>query len=602
MRFLKTVLASMLGALIAFGVLFTIMFLFLMVLAASADRAPSVRQGSVLVMEFTGSIPEIAPDDALLGALGGSPAADLAEIKEALRKAAADRRIAALWIKPHDLSTSWATLQEIRSAIVAFRKSGKPIIASGDEYTMSEPDYYLASAAQQIYAAPEALFELNGFFLNVEFYKSLIDRLHVEPQIVRAGRFKSAVEPFLRQDLSPENQLQLSALVGAISREFETAVSQSRKMTPARVAELSSQQALVTAEDAAKAGLLDGLKYENEVELILKQRLKKKQDDDLERISLSDYIQVPASQAGIKTGHDGDIAVMYAVGTIMSGSSEENPLPVVGGQVLGSKTFVSDMKKAAESDRVKAIVVRVNSPGGSAPAADAMWQAIREARKKKPVVISMGDVAASGGYWIVTATDMVVADPLTITGSIGVYSMLMDVSGLFEDKLGITFDAVRTNPHADMLSGLRPLDATERQLMERSIDGTYQAFLRKVATARKMTPARVDSLGQGRVWIGADARRHGLVDTLGTLETAISIAARRANLKPDNYQIRIYPRQRTTLERLTGAAETRIAQTWLRLTTSPAERTWIESVNQFRALSKEHGTVQARMPFSIDVR
>ncbi len=594
MRFFSTLVASVLGSLIALGFVIFLGFLFLAALVASSDTAPVVRSGSVLVVKLSGAIPEQVSHDSFNQAFGGEAAFDLYDVKRALQKAAVDDRIDGVWLQLHGVLAHWGTLQEIRSALSAFKESGKPLIASSGEYMMAEDEYFLASVADSVFASPEAFFEFNGLYLEVMYYKGLLEKLDIEPQIVRAGKFKAAVEPLLRDDLSEENEEQLAALLASHNSIFLEAIAESRGRLATDMQRLTEDPAFITATEAYKAGLLDGLLYEDEVVDLFKKRLGHEPDDKLRQISIKSYVKVPASQAGIKTGKEGDIAVVYAVGTIMSGSS--------GGGVVGSATFNKAMRQARENDRVKAVVLRINSPGGSASASDAMWREIALTAKEKPVIASMGDLAASGGYWIATAADTIVADPQTLTGSIGVFGVMFNLGPMLDNKLGITTDNVRTSAYADMFSGMRALSEPERALLQHAIQTTYQRFLKKVADSRGLDLEAVDEIGQGRIWTGQQALDLGLVDLLGDLDTAIEIAAEKAGLEQGTYRTRRLPRPKTFMEQLNEVLSARVSQTWLHLRASPAERALMRQARLLEELIEMQGTVQARMPMDISIR
>ncbi|MFQ5569334.1 MAG: signal peptide peptidase SppA [Rhodothermales bacterium] len=593
MRFFSTLLASILGTLLALGLVFFIGFLFLMALAASSSTTPVVRSGSVLVLNLAGPIPEQVSDDPFAQAFGGEAPFDLYDLKRALQKAAVDDRIDGAWLQLRGVSASWGTLQEIREALLAFKESGKPLIASSDEYMMAEDEYFLASATDSVFASPEAFFEFNGFYMDVMFFKEMLDKLDVEAQIVRAGKFKGAVEPFFREDLSEANKTQLSALLESHNSVFLDAVADSRGRPAPEFQRLIEQQASLTTAEAYDTGLLDGLLFEDQVANVLKERLGLDEEDKLRRVGIKAYARVPASEAGLKTGNKGEIAVVYAVGTILSGKSASG--------ILGSVTFNKAMREARESKRVKAVVLRINSPGGSASASDAMWREISLTAAEKPVIVSMGDVAASGGYWIATAADTIVADPQTITGSIGVFSLFFDLGTFLESKIGITTDGVRTSTYADMFSGMRPLSDDERAVLQRSTDATYRSFLKKVADSRGLDVAEVDSIGQGRVWTGAQALEIGLVDILGDMDTAIRIAAERAGLDEGTYRTRLLPKPRTFMDDLNDALSAGLAHTWQRLHTTPVERTLVRQMQLLEQLVEMQGTVQARLPMDLRI-
>ncbi len=597
MRFLSSLLASILGTLIAIGLLFLFLFLFLMGLAAAVEQPPSIRSGSVLVIRLSGPIPEVVSPDPLSRLVLEEPPYGLHDLTHALKKAAADRRIEAVWLRLQNPQLSWASLEEMRAALVDFRSSGKLLIASCEDFGMDEAAYFLASAADSVFAGSESFFEFNGFYLAAEFYKRLLDKLEIEAQVVRAGAFKSAGEPFVRDHLSEENRLQLQALLDAYNRRFLETVAEARGLSVDNVNRLATEQLLLSAEEAVQVGLLDGLRDAGQIERMLKTHLGYGPDEKLRRVSLQQYARVPDREAGLPTGNEGEIAVVYAVGTIIPGKSQQEPIPIpfLGGRLLGSETLIAALEEARQSDRVKAVVLRINSPGGSAAASEAMWQAIRRTAEEKPVIVSMGDVAASGGYWISTAADTIVADPLTITGSIGVIGILFNAKGLFENKIGITYDLLRTSPYADMFSGLMPPEPYEVERLQQTILATYRTFLEKVSQARGLPVDSVDAVGGGRVWIGEAAHRIGLVDVLGGLDRAIAIAAEKAGLAPGTYRIRVLPRPRTFVEQLAEQLEASVTQAWLNLTASPATQmleAYRPTLDRLRLL---HSTPLARM-------
>ena len=602
MRFLSTLIATTLGALIAFGLVFFFGMLFLFAIAASSDPAPRVRAGSVLTIPLSGSLPEIVSEDPFMQSFAGGPSYDLMQFKSALAKAAKDQRIDGVWLQMGNVSGGWSSLQEMRKALVEFKdSSGKFIIASAEDRGVGEKAYFLASTADEIYATAQAPFEFNGFYLAAEFYKNLFDKLDIQAQPIRAGKYKSAIEPYSRSSLSEENREQLDALLQDQYDVFLQSVAQSRGLTSEAVLETMEADAILLATDAYRVGLIDDLLFYDEVEALLKEKLELEEDDDLRSVSLKSYVRVPASEAGIEVNRENDIAVVYGVGTIMPGESGYSSNPLMGGEILGSETFNEAMRDAADSDKVKAIVVRINSPGGSASASDAMYREIARAAEIKPVIISMGDLAASGGYWMATAGDMIVANPLTITGSIGVFGMSLDMSGLYENKIGITFDVVRTGPYADMYSGTRALTLEEIHLLEQSVDETYETFLQLVAESRGMTTEEIDAIAQGRVWSGVDAKEQGLVDMLGDLEKAIEIAAEQAELAPGNYSIRRLPRPKSFIEQVNEALEARIQNAWLGLTSSPAEQLLRQESENLREYIEMNRQVQALMPTKITI-
>lgn len=593
MRFFSTLLASIIGSLVALVLVVFFGFLILAAIVASTDIEPSVQPGSVLVMSLSGTFPEYVSRDPVQTALLGNASVDSYDLKHALKKAAVDKRIDAIWLQMRGVRASWGTLQEIREALVAFKKSGKPLYASSEEYMMTERDYFLASVADSVFASPEAFFEFNGLYLEVMYYKGLLDALEIDAEIVRAGEYKAAVEPYLRKDMSAENEEQLSTILESINSMVTGTIAGSRGHTHAELKQLAREAAILTAADAYEADLLDSLLFEDEVVALIKQRLEIDEDESLRRISLRSYIQTPDSKAGLPYGNDGQIAIVYAVGTIVSGTSD------AGRSVIGSSTFNKAMREARDSDRVKAVVLRINSPGGSATASDAMWREISLTAEEKPVVVSMGDLAASGGYWIATAADTIIADPQTLTGSIGVFGVMFNVGRTLDSKLGITTDRVRTSPYADMFSGMRTLEPQERALLTAAVNATYGQFVDKVAGSRGLDAAFVDEIGQGRIWTGQQALELGLVDMLGSLDTAVEMAAEMAGLEEGQYRTRRIPRPKTFLEEFEDALMARARRVLDPVGVIPGVRQYKDFLETTIAMQ---GAAQARMELEISIQ
>ena len=593
MRFFSTLLASIIGSLVALVLVVFFGFLILAAIVASTDIEPSVQPGSVLVMSLSGTFPEYVSRDPVQTALLGNASVDSYDLKHALKKAAADKRIDAIWLQMRGVRASWGTLQEIREALVAFKKSGKPLYASSGEYMMTERDYFLASVADSVFASPEAFFEFNGLYLEVMYYKGLLDALEIDAEIVRAGEYKAAVEPYLRKDMSAENEEQLSTILESINSMVTGTIAGSRGHTHAELKQLAREAAILTAADAYEADLLDSLLFEDEVVALIKQRLEIDEDESLRRISLRSYIQTPDSKAGLSYGNDGQIAIVYAVGTIVNGTSD------AGRSVIGSSTFNKAMREARDSDRVKAVVLRINSPGGSATASDAMWREISLTAEEKPVVVSMGDLAASGGYWIATAADTIIADPQTLTGSIGVFGVMFNVGRTLDSKLGITTDRVRTSPYADMFSGMRTLEPQERALLTAAVNATYGQFVDKVAGSRGLDAAFVDEIGQGRIWTGQQALDLGLVDMLGSLDTAVEMAAEMAGLEEGQYRTRRIPRPKTFLEEFEDALMARATRVLDPVGAIPGVRQYKDFLETTIAMQ---GAAQARMELEISIQ
>jgi len=598
MRFLSTLAASIIGTLVALGILVLFGFLLITAFVASADTTPSVQSNSVLTMELSGALPERVAPDPFAQALGDGPRYGVHDVRDALEKAAADDRIEGVLLKARSVTPQWAALQEVRAALLEYKESGKPLYAYTGEYYSNEAAYFLNSVADSVFAGPEGFFEFNGFTLQSTFFADMLEKVGVEPTVIRAGEFKSAGEAFTRSGFSEENEEQLRAIVDGQHTVFLNAVAESRGTTAEALQRIKEERPTFTARQALDRGLLDGLLFEDEVMDQMRTRLNIGENDELNTITLGRYARIPASDAGLERGSEGTIAVVYAQGQIVPGS-EDSPF---GGGMLASADFTETMRDAREDDRVDAVVVRVNSPGGSASASDAILREIALTQEEKPVVISMGNVAASGGYWIATAANAIVADPLTITGSIGVFGLHLNTSELLSDRIGLTFDQVQTAPLADFLSPTDALTERERELFQTFVMETYAEFLEKVAEARGMTVEEVDAVAQGRVWTGADALEVGLVDELGGLSHAIDKAAGLVELEPGTFRIRELPRQKTFVEQLAAGFETQAQALWTRVTGAPGQDLFQNNLRLLRETERMHGTVQARMPYDFTIQ
>ncbi|WP_233993491.1 signal peptide peptidase SppA [Salinibacter altiplanensis] len=595
MRFLSTLAANVIGTLVALGLVVFFFVFFFFAVSLSADQSPTVQSGSVLTVPLSGDIPERVTDDPFQKAFGGGPKYDLRALQTSLRKASSDARIEAVWLRTKGLSADWATLEEVREAVVQARESGLPVLASSGEFGMTEKDYFVASAADSVFTAPQSSFEYNGFGTTVTFFDGALQRLEVEPQLLRAGKYKSAGEPFVRSDLSAPNREQLRALLGTTNEQFMTAVSEARGISSEALNRLAEENALLTSAAARDENLVDGLRYEDEVRDRLRSLVDGSVGSDLSTVSVDGYQRIPVEDTGQSYTGSGQVDIVYAEGSIVAG--DPDPSPLGGSQALGSTTLKEAMETARTSSQTKAVVLRVNSPGGSAAASEAMWRAVKRTANEKPVIVSMGDVAASGGYYLAAGADSILAAPTTTTGSIGVFGLLVNAEGFFEEKLGVTFDGVRTSPYADLYSTSKPLSPDERRLLGGSIDATYDTFLQRVADARGMDVEAVDQVAQGRVWSGQDAKEVGLVDTTGTLADAISAAGAAADLGEGPYRTRALPQPKTLVERFSEQFATQARQMWRSATTNALERKFWRQKQMLDRVVGTHGSVQARLPF-----
>ena len=594
MRFLSTLLASALGTLIALGGIIVFFVLFFFAVALSSDTTPSVQPGSVLVVDVNGDIPERMANDPFAEAFGGGSSFDMIDVTGALRKAAADERIDGVWLRVRAATAGWARLDDLRESIEAFKASGKPVIASGTDAGMGEKELYLASAADSVFVPPVSGFQMNGFYSSQPFFSNALERLDIEPKVVRLGEFKSAVEPFLRDDLSAENREQLQALLTSQNTQFNAEVGSGRGMEADAIQRLAAEDPVLSAEAAYEAGLVDALLYPHEVEEAIRARTGA---SSLTTISVSQYANVPASDAGLTLAEGGSVAIVYAEGNIVPGSQET----VFGNQQsVGSKTFADALDDARTNDDIRAIVVRVNSPGGSAAASEIMWNAMQRAANEKPVIVSMGDVAASGGYYLAAGADAIIAQENTITGSIGVFGIFFNASGFLENELGVTFDGVQTSPYADIYSGVEPFREDEQQRLEASTRQVYDTFIERVANGRGMDRTAVEAVAGGRVWSGRDAQEVGLVDEIGSLDFAIDRAAQEAGMAEGPYRVRVLPRPKTFIERFNESLNASARAQLRAMTTTEIERTFLEQRQALERLVGTHGTIQARLP--VDIR
>jgi len=426
-------------------------------------------------------------------------------------------------------------LEEIRSALKDFKTSGKFIIIHADVY--SQLGYYLATVADKIYLTPEGTVNFYGLNAQIMFYRGLLEKLDIKPEIIRHGKFKSAIEPFILDKMSEENYLQTQIFVSSIWQNILSEISKARNISVDSLNSLADNFAIDNATNALKYNFVDGLKYYDQIIEELRDSLLLNSDSKLKMIGMDKYIKLPLDYEITKD----KIAIIYATGEIKLGNTNVN-------KNIGSESLSEQIRKVRKDSSIKAMVLRINSPGGSALASEVIWREIVLTKQVKPVIVSMGDVAASGGYYIASSANHIVANKITITGSIGVFGLIWNAKNFFNNKLGITIDGYKTNQHADMGSIYRPLTATEKALLQNMVEQTYHTFISHVADGRNMSLAQVDSIGQGRVWSGDNAKKIGLVDQYGGLKTAIELAAKEAKLK--KYRLVEYPKPSNFLESL----------------------------------------------------
>ncbi|MBD2142848.1 signal peptide peptidase SppA [Anabaena sp. FACHB-1250] len=546
-NFIKQTLASLIGNLLGlmiFSGLSTIGFLLILIAVASSQGSgPTVKDKSVLVFDLSMKITDSEPssDELLQKTLSGvdENSITLRKVVETLDKAGRDQRIVGIYIDGTNANSAvgYASLREIRQALERFRKTGKKIIAYSTDW--NEREYYLSSVANQIVVNPMGAMEMNGLSSQPMFLAGALQKYGIGVQIVRVGKFKGAVEPLILDKLSPENREQTQKLLDDIWGEWRTAVGKSRNIQPQKLQVIANNQPILEATAAQANGLVDKTAYQDQVFTDLKKLTgQQEKDKTFTKISLGDYAEVP----GESVDSDHKIAVVYAEGEIVNGSGNDGE--------IGGDRFAKIFTKIRENSQIKAVVLRINSPGGSATAAEIMQREIKLTRQLKPVIVSMGDVAASGGYWIASDSNRIFAEPNTITGSIGVFGVLFNGQKLGNNN-GITWDTVKTSEYADQQTISRPKSAQELEVYQRSVDRIYNLFLQKVSQGRKLSTAKVAEIAQGRVWSGTAAKQIGLVDEIGGLNVAIEYAAKQAKLG-NNWQLQEYPQVGSWGERLLG--------------------------------------------------
>ncbi|MBD2277122.1 MAG: signal peptide peptidase SppA [Dolichospermum sp. DEX189] len=546
-NFLKQTLASLIGSLLGltiFSGVSTLGFLLILIaVASSQSSAPTVKDKSVLVLDLSMKITDSEPNSSQLFQKTFSGAEEnnitLRKVVETLDKAGRDQKIVGIYIDGTNANSAvgYASLKEIRQALEKFRKTGKKIIAYSTDW--SEKEYYLSSVANQVIVNPMGAMEMNGLSSQPMFLAGAFEKYGVGVQIVRVGKFKGAVEPLILNKLSPENREQTQKLLDDVWGEWRKSVGASRNILPQKLQAIANSQSILEATEAKSNSLVDTIAYEDQVFTDLKKLTgNSEKDQTFTKISLADYAEVP----GKSSNSDHKIAIVYAEGEIVNGSGDE-------GQI-GGDNFAKIFSKIRQNDQIKAVVLRINSPGGSATAAEIMQREIKLTRQIKPVIVSMGDVAASGGYWIASDSNRIFAQANTITGSIGVFGVLFNGQKLGNNN-GITWDSVKTAQYADQQTISRPKSPQELAVYQRSVDRIYNLFLQKVSQGRKIPTAKVAEIAQGRVWSGTAAKQIGLVDEIGGLNVAIEYAAKQAKLGTD-WEIQEYPRSTTFAEKLFG--------------------------------------------------
>lgn len=537
--FLKFTLATVTGIIISSVVLFFISILVVFSMVSSSESETQVRKNSVMMLDLNGTLTERSQENPLDFLMKEDyKTYGLDDILSSIRKAKENEDIKGIYIQATSLGAGFASLEEIRDALKDFKESGKFIVAYGDTYTQNL--YYLSSVADKVLLNPQGMLEWRGLAATPMFFKDLLEKIGVEMQIFKVGTYKSAVEPFISTEMSPANREQVNVYLSSIWGQITSSVAESRNLSvEALNKEADRMLMFYPAEESVKNGLVDTLIYKNDVRDYLKNMVGIDKDDNMPVLGIQDMINVKKNVPRDKSGNV--IAVYYAYGEIDGGSSASTD------EGINSEKVIKDLRKLKDDENVKAVVLRVNSPGGSAYGSEQIWYAVNQLKKEKPVIVSMGDYAASGGYYIACNADTIVAEPTTLTGSIGIFGMMPNAKGLTE-KLGVNFDVVKTNPYADFGNLTRPMNDGEKVLMQMYVNKGYELFLTRCSDGRGISMEELDKIAQGRVWTGSTAKELGLVDELGGLDKALEIAIAKAGV--DAYTVMNYPKKEGFLESL----------------------------------------------------
>jgi protease-4 len=581
--FFKSFFAALL-ALFVFCLLGVFIVIGLIASASSSDK-PTIGAKGVLLLDLSKTYKEQSIENPFAMFTNGeeSEMPSLYDVIRMIHHAKNDSAIKGIYIQCSNNPNGYAASEELRKAVVDFKQSKKFVVAYGE--TITQKGYYIGSAADKVYCHPQGGLEWSGFSSNMLYLKGMLDKLEIQPQIFYAGKFKSATEPLRETQMTEANRLQTSVWLGDLYNRFLYDVAETRKLDTAGIRQLAVSGAIQTAQDAVKNHLVDGLKYDDELKSELLHRLVKEDNSSINFVDLSDYVKA----ADFKQDGDEKIAVVYASGDIVSGKGDN--------ESVGSDAFRSLLRQIRLDKEIKAVVFRVNSPGGSSLASDVIWREISLLRKVKPVVVSMGDVAASGGYYISCNADSVFADANTITGSIGVFSILPNFQSFFKNKLGISFDGVKTGPYADLGNSTRPLTEAEKRFMQSGVDTIYHTFKSRVADGRKKDIVYVDSIAQGRVWTGSRAISVGLVDRIGTMQDAVNCVVGMAKLK--SYIIKEFPQKKNILEQILENYKKTVKVNLIKEEIGVKEYGMLQQVKQVKNMI---GEPQSRLPFMLDLK
>lgn len=556
---------------------------------SSSDTKTTVASNSVLKLDLNQVIRENAPEEDPFTELlsgGNSPGQiSLTQIKEALANAKIDPNIKGIYLKAENPMAGIATLKEVREYLLDFKKSKKFIYSYGE--TMTEGSIYLCSVADKSYLTPSGGLDFNGLSANYSFMKGLFDKIGVKPEIFRVGDYKSAVEPFFLTKMSDANRLQTQSFISDMANHFYGDIAASRKIPMAELNNILNNALIQEPNDAVKYNLITNTGYWDEFETALRHALGFNADKKIEYIGLNKYLKADKL---VKEGESSQrIAVIVGEGDIISGEGQDGS--------IGSETIVKELQKARKDSKIKAIVLRINSGGGSALASDVMWREVELTKKVKPIIASMGDYAASGGYYMAMACDTIVAQPTTLTGSIGIFGVMFNVEKLMNEKLGVTFDGVNSHKYANFPSATRTMTDAEKNMIQNGVNKGYENFTTKAAKGRHMSVEKLKSLASGRVWTGSQAKENGLVDVLGSIDDAIKIAAQKAKLKEGTYRVKYLPIKKssfeTIIEKFGNDKEDAKLKAYL-----GDFGPYAKQLKNLQNLDK----IQARMPFELEIK
>ena len=588
-QFFKYTLATLLG-LFLFLVISILMIVGIGAAMSGGDSEFEVKENSILKLDLNRPIVENASteDDNPFATIPNpffesTEKIGLIQILSALERARIDNNVKGIYLDVSFPMAGYAKLTEIRNALEKFKRSGKFIYAYANSY--SEKGYYIASVADEAYLNPSGLLDFNGISVQYMFYKKAFDKLEIEPLVFRVGQYKSAVEPFIRENMSPENKMQTQSFISSINREVFSKISVSKKIPANKLNQIADSLLAMNPVHAEKLGMIK-LGYWDQFESLLKSAVKIKAKSELTFVKLADYLKAKNPIKAVE-GTD-KIGVLVAEGEIVGSKG--------GDENIGSDDFVKELRKLRDNKSVKAIVLRIDSPGGSSLASDVMWREIELAKKVKPIVASMSDYAASGGYYMAMGTNTIVAQPTTVTGSIGIFAQWLNIDRFLSNKIGITQDYVNTHANSNFMNSLGELTEFQKSVIQNMVNQGYETFTSKAASGRKMSIEKLKSLAGGRVWTGIQAKEIGLVDELGGLDVAIEIAAKKGKLKPGAYKVVVYPKAKSFLDQLISSA---MSESSLTQKFADLNMPWAKPILEMERMKKREGYL-ALMPYLME--